>query len=75
MDRAMLYERIFLTTVREVIMECNLSGTIGMGTLTVPLWQQLMVSAKKNFAWHNGQTRTMDPMDLTERAGQGWLVK
>jgi hypothetical protein len=56
-------------------MECNLSGTIGMGTLTVPLWQQLMVSAKKNFAWHNGQTRTMDPMDLTERAGQGWLVK
>jgi hypothetical protein len=40
-------------------MECNL----GMGTLTVPFWQQLMVSAWKNFAWHSGQIRSMEPMD------------
>jgi hypothetical protein len=44
-------------------MERSLSGTSGMGTLTVPFWQQLMVSVKKNCAWQSGQIRTMEPMD------------
>ena len=63
MDRAMLKTRMFVITVREVITECNLSGTLGMGTLTVPFWQQLMVSVRKNFAWQSGQIRTMEPKD------------